>query len=188
MRVERRGRVARVRSMVNRCCREESGERTEAAGQAVSDRQDGGLGSIWKGQGQQGWRGCRRAVDRGVRAGSARQPVSGLESAVVGKLLSATGQGGGDPQGRRQRAAGARRADGGRPDRPDGGQDVSGAEGRTGLPSRLLRLPAGQVRVGRGRYVPAAVLAGGRGGWVWRTGAFLPRGPPPPPPGGGAPP
>src|SRR4051794_39690079 len=170
MRAERRGRVARVRSMVNRCCREESDERTEAAGQAVSDRQDGGLGSIWKGQGQQGRRGGRRAVDHGVRAGSARQPEWGLESAVVWQLLSAAGESGGDPQGRRSGGSGARRADRGRPDRPDGGPDVSGAEGRTGLPSGLLRLPAGQVRAGRGRNVPAAVLAGGGGGGVWHSG------------------
>src|SRR3954469_10288740 len=61
-------------------------------------------------------------------------------------------------------ARGARRADRGRPDRPDGGQDVSGADGRIGLPSGLLRLPAGQVRVGRGRDVPAAGLGGGPGG------------------------
>jgi hypothetical protein len=54
MRVERRGRVARVRLVVNRHGREEPGERTEAAGQAVSDLQVGGLGSIPEGQGQQG--------------------------------------------------------------------------------------------------------------------------------------
>jgi hypothetical protein len=54
---------------------------------------------------------------------------------------------------------GARGAYGGGPDRPDGGEDVFGAEGRTGLPSRLLRLPAGQVCVGRGGGLPSAVLA-----------------------------
>ncbi len=34
----------------------------------------------------------------------------------------------------------------------------AGGEGRTDLPSRLLRLPAGTVRAGRGRGVPAALL------------------------------
>src|SRR3954447_24241225 len=59
-----RGRVARVRSAVNRhACRggrEEPGERTEAAGQAVHHLQVGGVGSIPEGQGQQGRGGCRR--------------------------------------------------------------------------------------------------------------------------------
>ena len=76
-----------------------------------------------------------------------------------GSLFPAAGEGGGDPQGRRQGGPGARRADRGRPDRADGGQDVSGAGGGADLPSRLLRLSAGQVRVGCGGGMPGAVLA-----------------------------
>jgi hypothetical protein len=46
----------------------------------------------------------------------------------------------------------------------DRGQDISGTAGRADLPSGLLRLPAEEVRVGRGRGVPAAVLAQRLGG------------------------
>src|SRR5215203_6698388 len=145
MRVERRGRVARVRLVVNRLGREEPGERAEVAGQGVSDRQGGGLGSVCEREGEQGRGGGRRAVDRGVRGGSGSESVQDLEPDVLGLLLPAAGEGGGDTEGRRNRGAGARGADRGRPDRPDGGEDVSGAEGRTGLPPRFLWLPAGQV-------------------------------------------
>ena len=44
-----------------------------------------------------------------------------LEPDVVGLVFPAAGESGGDPQGRRQRGSGARRADRGRPGRPDGG-------------------------------------------------------------------
>src|SRR5919201_7014984 len=97
MRAERRGRVALVRLAVNRGCREEPGERTEVAGQAVADRQDGGLGSVREGQGEQGRGGGRRAVDRRVRGGPGPEPVPDLESDVLGLVLPAAGEGGGDP-------------------------------------------------------------------------------------------
>src|SRR3954454_17006847 len=173
MRAERRGRVARVRSAVNRQRREEPGERAEAAGQTVSDREGGGLGSVSTGESQQGCGGSRRSVAGAVRGGPGPESVQDLEPDVVGLLLPAAGEGGGDPQGGRPRGAGPGCADGGRPDRADGGEAVSGAEGRTGLPSRLLRLPAGQVRVGRGRHLPAAVLAGGGGGGARHHGPAL---------------
>ena len=163
MRAERRGRVARGRLAVNRQGREEPGERAEVAGQAVSDLQVEGLGSVREGQGQQGRGGSRRAVDRAVRGGPGPELAQDLEPYVVGLVLPAAGESGGDPQGRRQRGPGARGADRGRPDRPDGSQAVSGAGGGADLPSGLLRLPAGKVRAGCGRRVPAAVLAGGLG-------------------------
>jgi hypothetical protein len=43
-------------------------------------------------------------------------------------------------------------------DRPDSGSHDAGASGGTGVPPRLLRLPAGQVRVGCRGHVPATVL------------------------------
>ena len=47
----------------------------------------GRLGGLSEGQGEQGWRRCGRAVDRGVRAGPSREPVQALESALVGSYL-----------------------------------------------------------------------------------------------------
>jgi hypothetical protein len=108
MRVERRGRVARAGSAVNQHGWEEPGERAEAAGQAVSDLQMGGLGGVSEGQGQPGRGRGGRAVDHRVRAGPQGEPVQALESAVVGQLLPATGEGRGDPQAGRQRGAGPR--------------------------------------------------------------------------------
>src|SRR5829696_10077515 len=96
MRVERRGRVARAGLAVNQHGWEEPGERAEAAGQAVSDLQVGGLGGVSEGQGQPGRGWGRRADDRAVRTGPAREPVQALESAVVGELLPAAGEGRGD--------------------------------------------------------------------------------------------
>src|SRR5680860_279296 len=89
MRAERRRRVARVRLVVNRSAREEPGERTKVAGQTVSDRQDDGLGSVSKGEGQQGCGGSRQHVDRGVRGRPGPESVQDLEPAVVGVVLPA---------------------------------------------------------------------------------------------------
>ena len=87
-------------------------------------------------------------------------PAPDPPSDVVGKLLSASGAGGGNSEAARWR------------DRVLGVPTVadrvaqtvvsavSGAEGRTDLPSGLLRLSAEEVRVGRGRHVPAALLEG----------------------------
>src|SRR3954454_9008288 len=73
------------------------------------------------------------------------QPVQDLESDVVGDVLPAAGQGGGDLEGDRW-SADARRCDRGGPDRPDGGGHDAGAGGGTAVPPRLLRLPPGAVR------------------------------------------
>src|SRR5918995_399993 len=109
MRVERRGRVVRARSAVNRRWREEPGERAEA--EAVCDLQAGGLGGLVEGQGQQG-RGRRgRTVAFRVREGPRGEPLQALEPALVGELLPAAGARGGDTEAGR-RVEGARRADG----------------------------------------------------------------------------
>ena len=129
------------------------------SGQAVRHLQVGGLGSVCEGQGEQGCGGGRRGVDRAVRGRPGPESVQDLEPAVVGLVFPAAGEGRGDPQGGRQRGAGARSAYGGRPGRPDGGPDVSGGKGGADLSSGLLRVPAGQIRVGRGRDLSSAVLA-----------------------------
>src|SRR5215211_2524807 len=111
MRVERRGRVARAGLAVNQHGWEEPGERAEAAGQAVSDLQMGGLGGVSEGQGQPGRGRGGRAVDPAVRRGPQGEPVQAVESAVVGQLCPAAGEGRGDPQAGRQGGAGPRGAD-----------------------------------------------------------------------------
>ncbi len=70
------------------------------------------------------------------------QPVQDLESDVVGFLLSAAGQGGGDTETAWRRDQSARRAHGRRQDRSNGGRSEAGGNGRTDLSSGLLRLPA----------------------------------------------
>src|SRR3954469_19120866 len=92
MRAERRGRVARGRSAVNRQGGGEPGERAEAAGQTVSDRQGGGLGSVSTGESQQGCGGSRRSVAGAVRGGPGPESVQDLEPDVVGLLLPAAGE------------------------------------------------------------------------------------------------
>jgi hypothetical protein len=62
-------------------------------------------------RGNKGRGGRRRAVDYGVRAGSGEEPVSDLESTVIGQLPPAAGESGGNPQSGRQGRARARRAD-----------------------------------------------------------------------------
>src|SRR4051812_49708493 len=116
MRGERRGRVARVRSAVNRQGREEPGERADAAGQTVSDRQGGGLGSVSTGESQQGCGGGRRGGDRAGRGGPGPGSVQDLGPDVVGALLSAPRGGGGEPPSGRARGAGPGWAGRGRPD------------------------------------------------------------------------
>src|SRR5690242_17830516 len=119
----------------------------------------GGLGSISEGQGQQGRGGGGRPVHCGVRAGSRQEPVSDLESAVVGFVFPAAGESGGDPQSQGSWGSGARGADRGRSGGANGGPDVPGTAGRADLPSGLLRLSAEEVRAGRGWDLSAAVLA-----------------------------
>ena len=92
----------------------------------------------------------RCGVDRGVRAGSEGESLSALESYGVGDVLSAAGARGRDFQagwGQEE----ARDSDRIRPDCPDGGEAVLGAEGGAELSRRLLRVSAGEVcgRCGR---------------------------------------
>ena len=98
MRVEPRGRVALVRSV----------DQPGLSGRSrVSEpkQQDkpfdiskmGCVGGVSEGLGQQGCSWGGRGVDRRVRSGSRQESVSDLESDVVGELLPASGESGGDP-------------------------------------------------------------------------------------------
>jgi hypothetical protein len=160
MRVERRGRIVRVRSAVNHRWWEEPGERAEA--EAVCDLQAGRLGGLVEGQGQQGRGRRRRAVTFRVRGGPQGEPLQALEPAVVGELLPAAGARGRDTEARRQ-PENSRGADGRGQGRSDGRGRVPGARGGASLPPRLLRLPAGPLGAGRGRGLPGALLASGLG-------------------------
>src|SRR5881275_2346921 len=80
MRVERRERVIRAWSAVNRACAGGAGERVEAGGQAVCDFQAAGLGGVAEGEGQRGGRGGRRGVDPGVRGKPCGEPLKALKS------------------------------------------------------------------------------------------------------------
>ena len=80
-----------------------------------------------------------------VRVRSEEQPLQDLESDELGVLLSAPGAGGRDPEAAWRWGPFARRADGRRPGRADGGGHASGGAGGTSVPPRLLWLPAEQV-------------------------------------------
>src|SRR6185312_6273645 len=139
--------------------REESCGRAESTRQAVRYFEVGSLGGVEESQGEQGRTGSGRAVDRGVREGSAGQPVQDLEPDVLGVVLPAAGAGGGDREGARaghQNAGGAHR---GRSGRADGGGPGAGGEGRADLPSGLLWVSPEAFRARRGGRVSAAVLA-----------------------------
>src|SRR6266540_7387422 len=77
---------------------EETSGQVESDEQVVCHFQAAGVGGVPAGQGQSGRAGGGRAVGRGVRGGSEEQPVSDLESDVVGGLLPATGAGGGNTE------------------------------------------------------------------------------------------
>src|SRR5664279_5709274 len=83
MRVERRGRIVLICLVVNRCFREEPGERIEV----VQYFQAGGFRGLSKGEGEQGRGRSGRGIDRGVRTGPEREPVQIVESDVVRELL-----------------------------------------------------------------------------------------------------
>src|SRR5262245_64363305 len=68
---------------------EETSEQVESAGQVVCHFHAAGVGGAPAGQGPPGRAGGRWAGGRGVRSGPEEQPVSGLESDVVGDLLPA---------------------------------------------------------------------------------------------------
>src|SRR6266545_4946383 len=98
MRAERRERIIRACSAVNRACAGGAGERVEAGGQAVCDFQAAGLGGVAEGEGERGGCGCRRRVDPGVRGEPCGEPLQALESALLGELHAAAGQGGRDTE------------------------------------------------------------------------------------------
>ena len=93
--------MAVVRSVNRALLWEESRGRAESIWQAVSDLEAGGVGGLDQGEGQSGCTGSGWAVAGGVRGGSEEQPVQDLEPDVVGDLLPAPGEGGGNPEGAR---------------------------------------------------------------------------------------
>src|SRR6476469_1526235 len=139
MRVERRGRIVWVCLVVNRCCRDEPGEWAEV----VRDIEARGLAGLSTGQGQQGCGGCGWAVNPGVRAGPEKESVQTVESALVRQLFPAAGTDGGNTEVRRKRGQDPRRTHCRRLNRANGGGHVPGTGSGNGLPSRLLRVPAG---------------------------------------------
>src|SRR6266536_1295474 len=158
MRAERRGRVILACSAANRDLVGGAGERAEAEGQAVCCFEAAGLGGVAEGEGQPGSGGCRRGVDPGVRGEPDGEPLQALESALLGELPAAAGEGGRDPQAQR-RDAGAGRAHGRRQGRADGRAPVPGARGGARLPPGLVRVPAATLGPGRCAGVSGAVLA-----------------------------
>src|SRR6266540_2377230 len=111
MRVERRERIIRACSAVNRACAGGAGERVEAEGEAVCDFRAAGLGGVAEGEGQRGGCGCRRGIDPGVRGEPCGEPLQALESALLGELPAAAGQGGRDTEEGRAWGNSPRRAD-----------------------------------------------------------------------------
>ncbi len=156
MRVERRGRVVRVRSAINRSGEESMSEPSRRTSRLIFP--NGSSGRRIRESRPTRERPASTAQSIADFERDLKEPVQALESAVVGELLPAAGAGGGDTQGRREGGASARCAHGRGPDRPDGGQDVSGADGGAGVPPGLLRLSSEAVGVGRGRGLPGAVL------------------------------
>src|ERR1019366_4213881 len=104
---------------------------------------------------QQGCTGSGWADHRGVRDRPEEQSVPGLEPDGLGVLLPSCGARGANSEGRwRHQGAGCGHGRG--PDRPNGGSGTAGGEGGADVPPRLLRLPPGAFRVGRGRGDPTA--------------------------------
>ena len=62
------------------------------------------------------------------------QPLQALEPHEFGELLPRAGAGGGDTEGSRGRDQGARRAERGRPNRPDRSRQAAGGEAGADLP------------------------------------------------------
>src|SRR5215469_8938614 len=90
MRLEQRGRIRRLYSGLNW-----QQEETREYGKTIHHPETVGVRGL-QGRESQRWR-CRRGqgVHRGLRNGLAKQPVSNLESDVVGKLLPPAGESGG---------------------------------------------------------------------------------------------
>src|SRR3954447_18908441 len=81
--------------------REEAREHAKDRRQAVCDPQADGLGGVAAGQGQQGRGRGGRAGSRELRGRSWEQSLQDLEPDELGVVLSASGQGGRDPQAAR---------------------------------------------------------------------------------------
>src|SRR5216684_8126110 len=125
---------------------------------AVQYFQEDRVGGVRTGQSESGSSRSRFGIDRDVPARREEQPLSDLESHVVGNVLSSTSTHGGDTEERRRREA-LGHSDRVRQDCSNGGQTVPGAAGGTVLPSRLLWLSASQVRARCRRNNAAAMLA-----------------------------
>ena len=132
--------------------------RAEIVRQVVRYFEVGGATRLGEGEGQQG---CRRRgwmLHRGFREGSEEQSVQGLESNVLGELLSAAGAGRGDTEAAWRWSPGSGCAHCGRSGRANSGGRAVGAGGRADLPLRFVRLPARTVGAGCGGRVPTSVL------------------------------
>ena len=151
-------------------------------GQAVRDSQADGVGGVSAGCGQQGCPGSGRAGAGRVRGRSEGQPLQDLESDELGVLLSAPGQGGGDPQAARRRGPSARRAHDRRQGRSNGGGHVFGdrwwSRGSTRTPMATGRASRPMDAVGACRRAVLGVRLDHRFGCpeVLRHGAVGPRG------------
>src|SRR4029453_262168 len=116
------------------------------------------MGGLSAGQGQSGCTGCGRGDAGGVRQGSEEQSVQGLESDVLGVVLSASGAGGGDTETARRWDENPWRANDCGQGRPGGGGPQAGGQGRTDLSSSFLRVPAVSVGSRRSGGMSGAVL------------------------------
>src|SRR5438034_3885111 len=111
-----------------------------------------------EGEREQGRTGDRRGEPGGVREGPEGQSLQGLEPDVVGRVLPAPGDGGGDTEAawrRDPRARGALRRG---QDRADRGGGPAGAGGGAGVLPGFLRVPAAPGCAGRGGGMPGALL------------------------------
>src|SRR5450755_2813100 len=170
MRVERRGRIVLICLVVNRCFREEPGERIEVvqySKQAVFEA----YRRVKANKGAAG-------VD-GVSIEQFEQDLKGnlfklwnRISDVVRELLSATGADGGNTEVRWKWGQGPRGAYCRGQNRANGRGHVPGAGRGEGLPPRFLWVSAGSQRVGCGRGMPEKVLEHRLGDRFGHSGVF----------------
>src|ERR1700687_4448832 len=116
------------------------------------------MGGLSAGLSQSGRTGCGRGDAAGVRQGSEEQSVQDLESDVLGVLLPASGDGGGDSEAAWRWDENPWDTDGLGQSRPNGGGPEVGGEGRTDLSPRLIWLSTVPVGPGRGGGMSGAVL------------------------------
>src|ERR1035437_4869154 len=153
---------SRVVCSCNQSSWKESGGQVSVAREVVRYLEVGSVGGVSESQGQQGCTGSGWADHRGGREGPEEQSVQGLEPDGVGGVLSACAACRADSESSWwHQGAGCGHGRG--PGRPNGGSGTTGGEGGADVPPRLLRLPPGAFRVGRGRGDPTAVLEEGLG-------------------------